>query len=581
MKSIFLIESIYQDTYGSDVGLLFSCPPDSSIKKRVPDAINYYDLIGEIDNVKLKASILARALLDNEPRIRGIAQLEVFEEVVIRELKELFHAKNLCDSLVSRGYDRCVFHTRTQLSKNLENIVRYSGASLAIEYHEKNENRDAQYERVLRVWKRLKDNGFNRKIIAFTWDQIKRNIDPYFQRFRFGKKNKYEKGRIWFYSTANTFTRIGLLYEPWFSEKILFLVDNPLTGGIPLSDSGRAFISPYAFVREGMAPVKKELYDAEKIIYEHLAAVSLSDEYSLIRDVYLKGDWISHFMRNLLPMGLFQSFLFKTFIDETEPKAVVVGNPGYEAYLLHAARNAPIPTILLQHGILGDFCQFIDPPVDHYIVRGCFWKDFLSNKAAERAEIINPPQTLHNDSYSKEVRQRDKVLFLTAPVYRDGILEEIISTLISVCVNLKVELVIRVHPLEHIEYYKKLIAGLTAGLGVSPEISYSQGPGLEALLEMATVAVTYNSTVFLECLRLNVPIISFGWYDFSYKKQIEQYGVFHFCASLQELSAMTSRAVAGDLPPYRLSVEPFLAKSSEASVRSSLSFLVNNEKAPV
>jgi hypothetical protein len=105
-------------------------------------------------------------------------------------------------------------------------------------------------------------------------------------------------------------------------------------------------------------------------------------------------------------------------------------------------------------------------------------------------------------------------------------------------------------------------------------VTYSQGPGLDDVLERAAVAVTFSSTAFLDCLRHRVPIVSFGWHDFSYKHQLEEYGVFHFCDNLADLRQLIRLALQGELPEYSASVAPFLADSSEVEIERTLERLL-------
>jgi len=132
---------------------------------------------------------------------------------------------------------------------------------------------------------------------------------------------------------------------------------------------------------------------------------------------------------------------------------------------------------------------------------------------------------------------------------------------------------VRVHPMEQIDHYRTLIAGIPEGSGA--EVLYSQGPGLNDLLQMSAAAVTFNSTVFLDCLYFGVPIISFGWHHFSYKRQIADLGVFQFCASLAELEIMVGKALRGELLAFESAIEPFRAATSEIKLRDSLGELIN------
>ena len=70
-------------------------------------------------------------------------------------------------------------------------------------------------------------------------------------------------------------------------------------------------------------------------------------------------------------------------------------------------------------------------------------------------------------------------------------------------------------------------------------------------VKRAKVAVTYSSTAFLECLEHEVPIVSFDWHDFSYKRDLARHEVFSFARSIAELECLVGQAMQGELPAFR------------------------------
>lgn len=98
-----------------------------------------------------------------------------------------------------------------------------------------------------------------------------------------------------------------------------------------------------------------------------------------------------------------------------------------------------------------------------------------------------------------------------------------------------------------------------------PEVMFSSGSGLEEVLRSSAVAVTYCSTVFLDCLRLGIPIISFKWHDFSYKSLLESHSVFNFAQSLAELEQLVGKGLRGELPVLD-SYHQFVAPTESSSL---------------
>ena len=568
-----------QSEISGPVGLLFECAADSAIRKRFPHAQDITALIGDFEGSKLQAAVLARKLLAHEPLLRSVQQLAIFEELLIRDLLYHLQGKHLHDYLLSQGYDSCVFSGKSRYQAILMEYVQLSGSSLVVKAEQS--YAPQSLSRLKRSWSRLSGAGFSRASLAGEFRQLLQILDPWNRRYWYRSHPKLLPGKIVFYSTAWTFTRIGLFYEPWFQDEFEYLVENPVRGGALLAARGRRFTSPYVFATHAMVPSNQEVESGYNMILRHLQQVDLPTGEALVRDAYLRGEGFNSFIQRHLAQGLFHSALFENVIANIRPSALVVGNPGFEGYALQAARRAGIPTVLLQHGILGDFCQFIDPPVDHYVVRGKFWAEFLASTPRRRAKILNPPE----DAPVLTVKPRQRtVLFLTAPyslqeLWDESDLIEILRSLLKICSQQKVTLAIQVHPLEEVGQYKKLIAAVLQEPGkMRPQINFHQGPGLEAQVANAAVAITFASTAFLDCLRYQIPIVSFEWHDFSYKHQLAENQVFYFATSLMHMESLIMQALQNMLLPYTKSTLPFLADTSAEALETGLARLVDRPK---
>ena len=560
------------------IGLLFECAPDAVKKRYSSSAVHYlHELVGDYEAVKQSAFDLSQKLLRDEPLLRGLPQVTICDELVMRDLQILTHTKNLHDWITTHGVKKVFFPAPSRFADGLKWFSDYLGSGLSIDAPLSSDG--WMLSSLCRSLKRIQSGKCAFEVVSNELRQIINRIDPYHRR-QILKRNQHSKsGQIWFYSTALTFTQIGLTYEPYFPMPFNYLIENPYTGGIPLSNVGRRFFSPYDYSEIKFAPTADEVKNAQNAISKHITSVSLTTHEASIRDAYLECMGYNVFKYRLLPQGLYQTRLFERFVEITEPKAVVVGNPVFEGYVLQAARKAGIPTFLLQHGILGDYCQFLDLPVDHYIVRGSFWQEFLAETPRQRSIVLNPPYADTNKpnvhSYENPV-----VLFLATPIANTSMtggsseLKDILSELLKICQLKNIELVVRVHPLEKVGAYEKIVNTLLSSKRTQVKVTYSQGSGLEKLLSRSLVALTSASTVFLDCIRKQVPVVSFGWYDFSYKRQLEKYCVFHFCKDLIELNEMIIKAIDGKLPAYDKALEPFLSNNSEEYIKQELARLI-------
>lgn len=565
---------------GGAMGFLFECASDGLAADQYPKAIPLTHLIGRFEDTKVRAYELAMKLLADEPELRGLQQLAIFEELVIRTLQQSFHLLHLHEFLVAQGFTQCHFAGESEFANGLTDVVAQLGTNLKVTAPAPVQP-SSRWGSVRRSWQRVRSAGFSHRAAAREWHQVLERLDPFHRRERVKPRQlQRHSNAIWFYTTAHTFTRIGQYYEPYFPQAFEYLVENPQTGGEPLLAARRLFTSAYAFGARHMEPSTAELQSAQQAIVAHLNGAHLSPLESVARQLLLTSSFFQTFLARHLPRGLYATKMFDHWVDAVRPSALVVGNPVFEGYALYAARRHGVPTILLQHGILGDYCQLIDPPVDHYVVRGAFWREFLAPLPRGRSKVLEPSSSaspVHGGATS-----RDAILFLTAP-YRAAAflhttdLDDILRAVLAVATEVGRELIIRVHPTEEVGLYERKISQWIQTGGLQATVTYSQGAGLDDLLGRAAVAVTYCSTVFLDCLRHRVPIVSFDWHDFSYKRQIEAHGVFHFANDLAGLSRLIERSLQGDLPAYAQSTKPFLADTSDEVLLDQLAKFTQSE----
>jgi Capsule polysaccharide biosynthesis protein len=553
------------------IGFLCETAPDGTLAVRYPQALPVGELIGDFSETKQRANDLSERLFADEPPLRGVQQLRIFEEIVLRELQYIFHAINLHERLRTLGIGSCAFSEPSRYAAALSSLNALTGSEIMV--HVPRVTGSPIMQSLKRSSRRLMNAGQPREKIWRELRLLGERIDPFhtFPLWRTAQ-GSWRPGEIWFYSTAVTFTKIGQLHEPHCPGPFRYLVENPATGGAPLKEQSRAYTSIYEFGSAEFIPKSGELAAAKTALRNHFTQASLQASDSLARDLFLDSRFVAGFFDRMLAQGLYSTALFDNWTERVQPAALVVGNPVFEGYALHAARKQSIPTVLLQHGILGDFCQFADPPADHYIVRGRFWREFLSVAAAAKAKILNPaePPITRADS-----ADRRAILFLTAPFsmqefWHSTDLDDILRTLLQAAFETNAELIIRVHPLESLGAYKTKARELSSTSATLPKVTFSQGASLDPLLERSAVAVTFASTAFLDCLRHRVPVVSFRWHDFSFRRQLEEHGVFLFAASLAELRQILQRAIHGDLLPFAGDIEPFLARTPAGELRQGL-----------
>jgi len=562
------------------VGLLCEMPPDADLPAKHTGALGIYALLGDPDQARERASQLVEKLVAGEPRLRGIQQLRVFEEVLKNRCKIAFHVLHLVDWLKANGIKTCVLPQRSWLASHAQALSSYGGVDIrfAAGGAGKAGSGFSQRERIVRIAGRLRDGKFSGQTLREEWRQVLDRIDPFHRRQALRKQSEnWRPGEIWFYSTAYTFTRVGLAYEPYFPAPFRFMVENAATGGAPLDHAARPFVSIYQFSARHLAPARDEVASAAETIETHLTQFPLTGAEAQARDILVAGAFFAEFKARLLPAGLYQTALFEAWAERTRPRALVVGNPVFEAYALWAARKRGIPTIFLQHGAFGPHATGSDPPADHFVLQGRFWKTCLPDAPRARAIVLNTPQCAPSLPPRGE---RRAILFLTAPysvqpLWAASGVNDILSDLLQCADERERELIVRVHPMEKMGDYRRRVGLLTSDRAPGAAVSFSQGGRMEDVLARSAVAVTFSSSAFLDCLRWQVPVVTFGWHDFEYRKAIAAQDVFHFARSRAELKRLVLSALDGKLPVFANSAEPFAAQMPADTLRRAFTAMVD------
>jgi aminopeptidase-like protein len=558
------------------VGILIEYAMDSDIGRKYPNAITINELIGDPQITYAPACELVNKILCNEPVLRGVPQLTIFQEQVNWEMHNIYRLLHLHQFLMKHKFEICEFISPSWWSTELPKLVNLLKSPLTV-----TAPRIKKQNKFQKGLHRIFSGKLSLKIIFSEFRNFLDQVDPFHRRSMLFRKikNNTEKDKCWYYTTAVTFTNISLIYEPYFPEQFHFLVENSETGGKPLKERKRKFASIYDYAVSRFIPSNNEISAAIKTIRQHILHVHLNEQDSIARRIFLDSSWLSLFFSKHLAKGLYSSSLFEHWLDQVRPSALIVGNPVFEGYALYKARDKKIPTILLQHGILGGCYFYYDHPVDYYIMRGEFWRESLSLSSQQRAVVLNPHINLSKQNVAST---KNSIVFITTPLHMFYMpvaidLESIYRSLIRSVNQLSVDLVIRVHPLERIVDFQNIMNKISNELSVKIAIKYDQGGDLDALLERALAVIMVKSTVFLDCIKHNVPVISFDWCDYWFKERIKSYNIFHFTKNLADFEQTVIEAGCGNLKASMNNPELILGKTHEREIESTVAAMVTKK----
>ena len=561
--NLYARDSNLRDATGT-IGLLCEFAPDSPSLEKAGHCHGIDELLGSTDAALAVAYPLVSKLLERAPIVDELPILGIFEELLLEQVSYIVQAFHLDRWITSQGFSSCRFVSHSPWLDRLLLIraVHPSGYSVTAQVPLLQANRRARS--LGKLWTSRPDPPeFFRRVMPL-WS---RHLASATMRKR---AQNAPRGGVWFYSTAYNYTKIGLEYEPYLPEKPHYLVEDRATGGKRLRELGRESHWLYAWSQASDIPSSSEVRKIGNHITATLAAVALNAEEGAVRDVFLRSEWWGHFLTRRLPFAIYNNRVVDRWRQKVQPEMLVIGNSGWERALLLRENAEHFPVVLLQHGIMHWTYAVTDQPVDVFLLRGSFFQRSVNDRFRRKTVVCNFPETAMSAPKSAGTI-RDTILFITAPYdvpeffHRED-LQDILRSLLRAAHASGRPLMIRVHPMETIGAYEEAIAELKKEPTLRAEVRYSQGPRVEEVLARCGVAVLFFSTMFLDCLRHGIPIVSFGWHWFPNKRQFEVEGIFNFASGLSHLEALVGEGIEGRLPQRRTELEDFLAPSQPEEV---------------
>jgi hypothetical protein len=548
------------------VGLLCEIARDSRWLRGAQYCYRADEMLDSQDAALKVAHSLVSKLIQGVSTIEDLPTLTIFEESLLEQLSYIVQTFRLDRWISSKGFTECRFASYSPWLDRLRRVREVTESKYALIGDLPFGHGNWAYRTVGKLWQSIGRPSELIRRVAPLWSR-------YWLTARVRKPSAL-RGGIWFYSTAYNYTKIALEYEAYLPEKINFLVEDTSTGGKRLRELGREFHVLYAWAQASDIPSMSEVRSFGDRLIAAILSVPLMDEQSVLRSVLLSSDWWRLFVKRWLAFALFHGRVLQRWCQSVAPEMVVVGNAGWERALLQYRGAEHIPSVMLQHGIMHWVYAVADQPVTAFLLRGKFFQGLINEELRRKTLICNFPQARDTTIQSK-VDPKGDILFITTPydvpeLFHRGDLQDTLRSLLHVSHTCRRRLMIRVHPLEKISSYQQLVSEIQEESGLHSEVAYSQGPGVEDVLQRSCVAVLYFSTMFLDCLRHGVPMVSLGWHWFPNKKHFEEAGVFNFASDLRNLEQLVQEAIEGKLPSRLDGLEDFLAPSRPEEIRNVL-----------
>jgi hypothetical protein len=216
---------------------------------------------------------------------------------------------------------------------------------------------------------------------------------------------------------------------------------------------------------------------------------------------------------------------WEAYLDQAAPSLVVMANQWtLEGWFAEIARRRGIPVLQVMHGVLGGYLHTQTPiTTDVLVVPGDFWRSLWPSNQQDKVIVFNPNSCVVKARRSEPCGKRHVTFFswpLTLASFYNftELMDGFIHVFHRLLSNDDVEVTVRVHPQENpadfVKRWKQLYGSLPHGIFIDKKKS------LDQILTETDVALMFRSTVMLDCLVNNIPIVMPGWIDFGWNKAL-------------------------------------------------------------
>ena len=240
----------------------------------------------------------------------------------------------------------------------------------------------------------------------------------------------------------------------------------------------------------------------------------------------------------LLLVNLTRSW--EAYLDEAEPRLVVMANQwGVEGWFTQLARRRGIPVLQVMHGVLGGYLYTQTPILsDAMVAPGEFWKNLWPEDQRYKIFVFNPPGYFAKISRPLNRSPQNLTFFswplAMVPYYNFyEITDGFIRIFHNLLVNNDMKITVRAHPLENPQDFTsrwhELYGPLPARLKIVKE------EPLEVTLKNTDLALMYRSTVMLNCLANDIPVVMPGWIDYGWNDGLVDLSKVYMAQDFQDL----------------------------------------------
>jgi hypothetical protein len=216
---------------------------------------------------------------------------------------------------------------------------------------------------------------------------------------------------------------------------------------------------------------------------------------------------------------------WEIYLERAKPSLIIMaGQWGIEGWFAQIAKKRHIPVVQVMHGALGGYLHTQTPIIsDLMVVPGDFWRELWPEEQRRKIVVHNPAGNIKKVRKKSEPKKRCVTFFswplMTGTFYNfSEFTDGFIHIFHKILLKEKYKVIVRAHPLENpqnfVERWRHLKGALPSTLCISKR------EPLDGVLSETDVALMFRSTVMLDCLANDIPVVMPGWIDFGWNQAL-------------------------------------------------------------
>jgi hypothetical protein len=479
-----------------------------------------------------RAYRLARDFILQVPRYRNVNPLLGFENTVANAFLIPLIAVQVLHDLDERcpHLEQLVFVSRNDTQRAFEVVARNLNPRLSLQVLGDLELTKRHHTSGrLGAWLNLaREARRDQDWSQILWAPIEVLDWRYIGRQRVWKKASVQRGGIFFYSSYVNYSRTLAKHAKNFDTSSQWVINNHSAQvGLPKNVPAHYLWQFGSSIQDTSSLVR----DAFQI----LANVSDRSDGFPLHAILQADHQIAEVFQRVLPLVLAEIDLMDSFLDTAQPNSIWTANQwGSECALIQLAHQKHIPVTQVQHGVLEQYYNCAPIYSDRFLVWGNFWKQAITSDEQSKVVISNPGFEV-NPIDKASTSEKTRVTFFTAPAHVALFWNPSVAlwetvTMLNEMIEQGHSVTVRVHPADRIDAYQQAWVKHCGGLPA--DVSFDKGGSLEPVLAKTDVAIMAFSTVFLNCLASEIPVVGTGWYPFMWQAQLAKSNYIRFSDSI-------------------------------------------------